>query len=289
MKKNKLTLPPVPAVIGSILSVQIGAAVAKGMFPVLGSAGTTTIRIGLSALILIAVNRPGLRKLSRIQWNAVISYGLCLGAMNGIYYLALSRIPLGMAVTLEFIGPLLLAVIGSKRKIEFLWVLLAAAGIALIAPWNGKGIDLFGASMALLAGAFWAGYIVLGSRTSAVLEGSQAVTIGMIFATLVILPFGIAGGGLANFKPDMILPGLALALFSSAIPFSLEIYALKHIPAKTFSILMSLEPAVAAICGVIFLKEFLSVSEWIAVALVVIASAGATLTKGQQEDKLINS
>lgn len=282
MEKRKLTLPPLPAVVGSILSVQIGAAVAKGMFPVLGAAGTTTIRIGLSALILIAVNRPKFRKLSKIQWNAVISYGICLGIMNGIYYLALSRIPLGIAVTLEFIGPLILAVIGSKRKIEFLWVLLAAAGIALITPWNGKGIDLFGAAMALLAGLFWAGYIVLGQRTTAVLEGPQAVTIGMIFATLVILPFGIGGGGLANFTTAMILPGLALALFSSAIPFSLEIYALKHIPAKTFSILMSLEPAVAAICGVIFLKEFLSFSQWMAVALVVIASTGATLTKGKE-------
>ena len=260
-KQRKLSLPPLPAVLGSILSVQIGAAMAKGLFPALGATGTTTLRIGLSAVMLILVNRPNLSKLSRQQWNAVISYGICLGAMNGIYYLALSRIPLGMAVTLEFIGPLLLAVVGSKRKIEFLWVLLAAAGIALIAPWNGKGIDLFGAGMALLAGVFWAGYILLGRRTSAVLEGKQAVTIGMIFATLVILPFGISGGGLLHFTPLMILPAVALALFSSAIPFSLEIYALKHIPAKTFSILMSLEPAVAAICGMIFLKEFLSFTE----------------------------
>ncbi len=283
--KNKISLPPVPAVFGSILSVQIGAAMAKSLFPALGATGTTTLRIGLSAIMLILVNRPNLTKLSRPQWNAVISYGICLGAMNGIYYLALSRIPLGMAVTLEFIGPLVLAVVGSKRKIEFLWVLLAAAGIALIAPWNGKGIDLFGAGMALLAGVFWAGYILLGRRTSTVMEGKQAVTIGMIFATLVILPFGISGGGLLHFTPLMILPAVALALFSSAIPFSLEIYALKHIPPKTFSILMSLEPAVASICGMIFLKEFLSLTEWMAVSLVVIASAGATLTKEQTDIK----
>lgn len=283
--KFKFSLPPIPAVLGSILSVQIGAAMAKGLFPALGAAGTTTLRIGLSALMLIVVNRPDITKLNRQQWYAVISYGICLGAMNGIYYLALSRIPLGMAVTLEFIGPLLLAVVGSKSKIEFLWVLLAAAGIALIAPWNGKGIDLFGAGMALLAGVFWAAYIVLGRRTSAVMEGKQAVTIGMIFATLVILPFGICGGGLLHFTPLMILPAVALALFSSAIPFSLEIYALKHIPAKTFSILMSLEPAMASVCGMIFLKEFLSITEWIAVSLVVVASAGATLTRKQADVK----
>lgn len=283
MEKPKLSLPPLPAVLLSILSVQAGSALAKGLFPALGAAGTSTIRIAVSAIILIAVNRPNLSKLTRVQWNAVIPYGICLGVMNGIFYLALSRIPLGMAVTLEFIGPLLLAVTGSKRIIEFLWVLLAAAGIALIAPWSGKGIDLFGAAMALLAGFFWASYIVLGRRASAVLEGKQAVTIGMIFATMVILPFGITGGGFSHFNSTMIFPGIALALLCSAIPFSLEIYALKHIPAKTFSILMSLEPAVGAICGMIFLKEFLSFNEWAAVALVVIASTGASLTKEATE------
>lgn len=280
MQKPKLTLPPLPAVLISILSVQAGSALAKGLFPALGAAGTSTIRIALSAIILIAVNRPNLSKLNKEQWKAVIPYGICLGVMNGIFYVALSRIPLGLAVALEFIGPLLLAVSGSKRIIEFLWVLLAAAGIAFIAPWNSKGIDLFGASMALLAGFFWASYIVLGRRASAVLEGKQAVTIGMIFATAVILPFGIAGGGFAHFNSSMIFPGIALALLCSAIPFSLEIYALKHIPAKTFSILMSLEPAVGAICGMIFLKEFLTFNEWAAVALVVIASTGSSLTKG---------
>jgi inner membrane transporter RhtA len=282
MQKNKIPIHPLLAVLGSILSVQIGAAIAKELFPALGAAVTATVRIGLSALILLAVNRPGLKTLTRVQWQAVIPYGLCLGAMNLIYYLALSRIPLGIAVTLEFMGPLLLVVFSSKRAIEFLWVLLAAGGIALMTPWSNTNIDLFGAGMALLAGAFWAGYIVLGRRVSAVLDGRQAVTIGMLFALVVALPFAFTSGGLVHFKSSMIVPAVALALFCSAVPFSLEMYGLKYIPTKTFSILMSMEPAVGAICGLIFLKEYLSVQEYAAVVLVVIASAGATI--GNRED-----
>lgn len=277
-----MPIRPLLAVLGSILSVQIGAAIAKELFPALGAAVTATLRIGLSALILVAANRPNVKTLTREQWKAVIPYGLCLGGMNLIYYLSLSRIPLGIAVTLEFMGPLLLVVFSSKRAIEFLWVLLAAGGIVLMTPWNNTNIDLFGAGMALLAGAFWAGYIVLGRRVSAVLDGRQAVTIGMLFALVVALPFAFAGGGMVNFKSSMLIPSVALALFCSAVPFSLEMYGLKYIPTKTFSILMSMEPAVGAICGLIFLKEYLSVKEYAAVVLVVIASAGATI--GNRQD-----
>lgn len=283
MKKSKINIPPLPAVLGAIVSVQAGAAIAKGLFPALGATGTASVRIGLSALILLAVNRPNLKRLNKAQWKAVIPYGLCLGAMNVIFYMSLERIPLGLAVTLEFIGPLLLAVTGSRRLVEFLWVLLAAAGIAFIAPWSEKSIDLVGSLLALLAGGFWAGYIVLGRRTSKILDGGQAVTIGMIFATMIVLPFGIAGGGLSNFTPIMVLSGAALALLSSAIPFTLEMNAMRKIPAQTFSILMSLEPAVAALCGLIFLQELLTFYEWMAVAMVVIASAGATLTKNKKD------
>lgn len=281
MKNIKIRIPPLPAVVGAIVSVQAGAAIAKGLFPVIGATGTASLRIGISALILLVVNRPDLRRLSTAQWKAVIPYGLCLGAMNVIFYLSLARIPLGLAVTLEFIGPLLLAVLGSRRPVEFLWVLLAAGGIAFIAPWHEHRIDPVGALLALLAGACWAGYIVLGRRTSKILDGGQAVTIGMIFATFIVLPFGIASGGLNHLNPLLLLSGAALALLSSAIPFSLEMSAMRQIPARTFSILMSLEPAVAAICGLLFLGELLSLQEWLAVAMVVIASAGATLTKGK--------
>jgi len=198
--------------------------------------------------------------------------------MNLIFYMAKARIPLALGVALEFIGPLALALAGSKRMIDFLWVILAAGGIALIAPWNHNGLNLTGVLLALLAGALWAAYIILGGRTSKIMDGRKAVTIGMIFASVVVLPVAIGNGLVTHLKPWMLLSGLALALLSSAIPFSLEMSALRRIPAKTFSILMSLEPAVAAISGLVFLHEYLSLYEWIAVALIIIASAGATLT-----------
>ncbi|MBB6502141.1 EamA family transporter [Pedobacter cryoconitis] len=277
-KKPLVNIPPVPAVLLSIISVQGGAAIAKGIFPVLGAASTALIRIGLSAVILMMVNRPNLKLLTAKQWKAVIPYGICLGAMNLVFYLAIKRIPLGLGVTLEFVGPLMLAIFGSKRIVDYLWVLLAAAGIALIAPWGNKGIDLIGIFLALAAGGFWASYIVLGGRISKLMNGGDAVTVGMLFATLVVLPFGIGSGGLGQMTPVLLLLGIALALLSSAIPFTLEISALRQMPARTFSILMSIEPAVAALSGLVLLDEHLNLYQWIAVALVIIASAGATLT-----------
>lgn len=277
--KKGVGIPPVPAVLLSIISVQGGAAIAKGIFPVLGPAVTSSLRIVLSAVILIIFNRPNLKEVTKEQWKAVSLYGLTLGAMNIIFYMAISRIPLGLGVTLEFIGPLVLALFGSKRILDYLWVALAAIGIVLIAPWTNNGLNITGVLLALLAGAFWAGYIVMGGRISKIMDGGKAVTIGMIFASVLVLPFAIGDGLLTHLKPWILLSGFALALLSSAIPFTLEMNALKKMPAKTFSILMSLEPAAAALSGLVFLHEYLSVYEWMAVALVVIASAGATLTR----------
>ena len=279
MNTNKhLNIPPVPAVLLSIISVQGGASLAKGLFPVLGAEATTLMRVGLSAVILMAVNRTNLRKLTPEQWKAVIPYGVILGAMNLVFYQAIKRVPLGLGVTLEFIGPLMVAVFGSRRAMDVLWVLLAAAGIVLIAPWDTQRVDPIGVILALLAGAFWAAYIVLGARTSKVLNDRDAVTVGMIFGTLVVLPFGIGSGGLHHLTHTMLLTVTGLALLSSAIPFTLEMSALRQMPARTFSILLSLEPAIAALCGLVFLHESLSFYEWIAVVLVVVASAGAALT-----------
>jgi inner membrane transporter RhtA len=276
--KKPLNIPAVPAVLLAVISFQGGASLAKGLFPVLGASSTTLIRVGLSAVILLAVNRPNVRNLTAQQWKAVIPYGVILGAMNLIFYLAIDRIPLGLGVTLEFLGPLMVAVFGSRRAMDVLWVVLAAAGIVLIAPWDTKAVDPVGVILALLAGAFWAAYILLGARTSKVLNDRDAVTIGMLFGTLVVLPFGIGSGGLLRLTPAMSLTGIGLALLSSAVPFTLEMSALRRIPARTFSILLSLEPAVAALCGLVFLHESLSFYEWIAVLLVVVASAGAALT-----------
>lgn len=278
MKNKKgFEIPAIPAVLLSIISVQGGAAIAKGIFPVLGAASTSALRIVFSAIILLVFNRPNLKSLSNTQWKAVAGYGLTLGAMNLVFYMAIARIPLALGVALEFIGPLVLAMTGSKRVIDFLWVILAAAGIALIAPWSNNGLDVIGVLLALLAGALWAGYIVLGGRISKIMDGGKAVSIGMIFASAVVLPVAIGNGLLTHFRPGMLLSGFLLALLSSAIPFTLEMSALRRIPAKTFSILMSLEPAVAALSGLVFLHEYLSLNEWIAVALIIIASAGATM------------
>ncbi len=277
--KNKLfNIPPIPAVLFAIISVQSGAAIAKTLFPAIGAAGTASLRIGISAIILLAVYRPNLLKITPNQWKIVIPYGLSLGAMNLIFYLAIERIPIGLAVTLEFIGPLVVAVIGSKRLIDYLWVLLATAGIVLIAPWSNNGIDLLGVLFALLAGALWAAYIVLGTKVSKIMKGGDAVATGMLFASILIVPFGILENGLTNLTPTFLYLGIALALLSSAIPFTLEMKALAQLPARTFSILMSLEPAAASIFAFIFLQEYLTFNEILAVVFVVIASVGSTIT-----------
>ena len=278
MRLKSINIPPIPAVLMAIISVQSGAAIAKSLFPTIGAPGTASLRIGISAIILLAVYRPNLRKITLDQWKFVLPYGLCLGAMNLVFYFAIERIPIGLAVTLEFIGPLMVAVLGSKRIVDFLWVLLAAAGIILIAPWTTNGVDILGASLALLAGAFWAAYIVLGGKISAIMKGGDAVATGMLFAALLVVPFGIFGEGLNNLTPQLLGMGIALALLSSAIPFTLEMKALGQLPARTFSILMSLEPAAASICAFIFLQEYLSFNEILAVAFVVTASAGSTIT-----------
>ncbi|WP_257463311.1 EamA family transporter [Archangium lipolyticum] len=275
-----LLLPPIPAVLLAVVSVQGGAAFAKELFPVLGPAGTAGLRIGLSALLLLAVFRPPLARLTGAQWGAVIPYGVVLGAMNLSFYWALQRIPLGLGVTLEFVGPLALAVFGSRRASDFLWVLLAAVGIALITPWRGGvgALDLLGVLLALVAGGFWAAYIVLGGRVSRVFQGAQGVATGMLFAALTVLPFSFAEGLAGRLTPPLFAAGLAVALLSSAVPFTLEMMALRVLPSRTFGILMSLEPAAAALSGLVFLHEQLTVTQWLALVFVSAASAGAALT-----------
>ncbi|SMB84575.1 EamA family transporter [Deinococcus hopiensis] len=269
------TLPAGPALLLSVLSVQGGAAIAKGVFPVVGAIGTTGLRIGLSALLLCLVFRPSLRQLTPEQWRAVLPYGMVLGSMNLLFYLALARIPLGLAVTLEFVGPLLLAVVGSRRALDVVWVALAGAGVAMITPWSGQGTDGVGMLVALLAGACWAGYVVLGSRVSQVLPSGTGVAVGMGIATLTALPFVGLSGDWDHLTSGLVLAGAALAVLSSAVPFTLELVALRSLPLRTFSVLLSLEPAVAALCGTLFLHEVLSVGQWTAVVLVAVAS-GAT-------------
>ena len=262
-----------------MLSVQYGASIAKQLFAVAGPLWTVTLRICFSALMLGIVFRPRLNRLRKEQWRAAIPYGVAVGGMNLLFYCALDRIPLGLAVAVEFTGPLSVALLGSKRLLDLLWAGLAISGILLITPWTSSNrINSAGLLFALAAGVLWAAYIPLGRRLSRVFEGSEGVAVGMLAAALAVLPMIPFAPVKARFEPGVLLQGLAVAFLSSAVPYSLEIVALRAIPARTFGILMSLEPAVAAVCGWIVLGEVLALSQSIAIALIVAASAGATMT-----------
>jgi inner membrane transporter RhtA len=273
-----------------MLSVQGGAALAKGLFPVLGPAGTVGLRIGLSAVMLLAAFRPRLNRLNAAQWRAIIPYGVVLGVMNMLFYFSLARIPLGLAVTVEFGGPLAVAVFGSRSPVDLLWVALAGTGIALITPWSGSsGVDPVGVLLAGAAGACWAAYILLGGRVSRILHGGAAVAAGMLMAAITAVPIAAAMGGFRQLTPGLIAAGTGVALLSSAIPYPLEMIALKAIPARTFGILMSLEPAIAAFTGLIFLHEVLTPTQCIAVALVIAASTGSTLTSRRAAENEVDA
>ena len=273
----KPALTPVAFILVSAFSVQGGAAIAKGIFPVIGVAGTAATRAILSAIILLAVFRPAVHRMTAAQWRAVIPYGITIGVMNLLFYQSLARIPLGLAVALEFVGPLAVAIVGSRRALDVLWVVLAMAGIALIVPFQADDtIDPVGVTYALLTGACWAAYIVLGRRVSQQLDAGVAVTVGMTIAALTITPYALVDGGVEKFGLDLLVACVGMAVLSSALPYALEMKALRLLPARTFSILMSLEPVIAALCGLALLGEQLTGAQWAAVALIVIASAGAT-------------
>ncbi len=273
---------PLSALFLAMLSVQGGAALAKGMFAALGPAGTVSLRIGLSACLLLLLFRPRLNQLSGTQWRAVIPYGLALGSMNFLFYLALARIPLGLAVSLEFTGPLTVAVLGSRRVPDFAWALLAALGIALLNPWNSANhVNVIGALFALGAGACWAIYILLGRRVSYLFSPGNGVAVGMLCAALAVVP--LTSGSLTHLTPLLFISGFGVAVLSSALPYLLELIALRALPARTFGILMSVEPAIAACCGLLFLSERLNASQLLAVTFIMLASAGTTLTAQKTE------
>ncbi|ONI91317.1 EamA family transporter [Saccharothrix sp. ALI-22-I] len=269
-------IPPPALVLLGVISVQVGAAVAKQLFTLTGAAGTVTLRLVLAAVVLVVVWRPSLR-LDRRTYLVIAGYGLVLGAMNLSFYQAIKHIPLGAAVTIEFLGPLAVAVFGSRRWLDGLWALLAAAGVLLLTRADG-GLALPGVLFALGAGACWAGYILLtaalGSRTS----DGKGLALAMVFGAALALPFGVAEAGTMLLDPVVLIAGAAVALLSSVIPYSLELEALRRMPPRVFGILMSLEPAVAALAGLVVLHESLHPAQWAAVFCVVLASVGATRT-----------
>jgi inner membrane transporter RhtA len=260
-------------VMAAVVSVQFGGAVAATLVPVIGAAGSVVLRLGIGAVVLLAVARPTLRGHSASAWRTVVLFGLVLGAMNWSFYASLDRLHIGVAVTIEFIGPLTLAAVQSRRVRDLLAVAAAAAGILLISqaltvPWGD--LDLIGIGLALLAGTFWAGYIVLSQRTGAAFPGLNGLALAMIVALALVLPFGIWSVPL--WTGDVLLKGAAVAILSSVLPYSLELLALRQLSQRVFGILLSIEPAVAALAGLIVLGQRLTPTQLVGMALVVVAS-----------------
>jgi inner membrane transporter RhtA len=281
MQTNKAVWLAVASVLLAMVTIQSGASVAKQLFPLIGPAGTTALRVGFSALMLWLVFRPWRQLPQRRNWRSVIVYGTCLGGMNLLFYLAIARIPLGIGVALEFTGPLAVALFSSRRKQDLLWVALALGGILLLLPdmTSVDALDPVGVGLALGAGACWAGYILFGQRAGNLASGGITVALGMTVAAAFLVPIGLVSAGSSLFSWQVIPLAIVVAALSSALPYSLEMVALKALPAKSFSVLMSLEPAIAALAGFLLLAELLSLTQWLAILLVISASLGSTLSK----------
>ncbi|MFI1566322.1 EamA family transporter [Streptomyces sp. NPDC020490] len=273
------SLGPVGLVLAGGVSVQFGAALAASLMPRAGALGVVTLRLVAAAVILLLVCRPRLRGHSRTDWGTVVVFGVVMGAMNAMFYQAVARIPLGAAVTLEVLGPLALSVLASRRAVNMVWAGLALAGVFLLGGGDFGGLDPAGAGFALGAGAMWAAYIVFSARTGRRFPQADGLALAMGVAALLMLPLGIAESGAKLTDPVTIGLGSAVALLSSVLPYTLELLALRRLPASTFAVLMSLEPALAAAAGFLILGQTLSVAQAAAVALVIAASMGAVRTQ----------
>lgn len=272
---------PAPAlVLLGIASVQLGAGFAKKLFEELPPSAVVTLRLATSSIVLVLISRPllraGARRWRRGDLAVAGAFGVTLATMNYSIYESFSRIPLGIAVTIEFLGPLGVAVAFSRRWIDLLWVGLAAAGVALLTLDDSGSVTAAGVAFALLAAAAWAGYILLSAETGRRFPGSSGLALASVAATMLVLPVGITTGGTGLLRPDLLLIGAAIGLLSSVIPYTFELEALRRMPARVFGILMSLEPAVAALVGLVILGEMLDLREWTAIGCVVVACLGAT-------------
>ena len=265
-------------VIGSAMSLQFGSAVAATLFPRAGALGVVALRLLFSALIMLAVCRPRLRGHSRTDWTAVIGLGVALGTMNTLFYQAIDRIPLGAAVTLELLGPLVLSVVGSRRLLSLLWAGLALAGVYLLGSSGFDRLDVAGAGFALAAGAMWVAYIIFNSRTGARFPKADGLALAMGIAALLSAPLGVASAGRALLDPVTLGLGAAVAVLSSGLPYTLELFALRRMPAATFALLMSLMPVAATTAGFLVLGQRLQALELVAIGLVIAASMGAVRT-----------
>ena len=271
---------PFLAVLGSVTALGVGTSWAKqALFPVVGAQGTTAMRVGLSALLMLMLWRPWRWRLSRAGAQAVVLYGAALGAMNLMFYLSLQTLPFGLAVAIEFAGPLAVAIWSSRRAVDFIWVALAIAGLALLLPLglSGSTLDPLGVLYSVGAAVFWALYIVFGKRAGH-LHAGQSVSLGLLVAALVVVPVGVAHAGAALLSPSVLLVGVAVAAISSALPISLEMMALKRLPKEAFGIMISMEPAVAALLALALLGERLDTVQWLAIGCIVAASMGSAAT-----------
>jgi inner membrane transporter RhtA len=270
---------PTVFVLGAVASVQVGAALAKQLFPAVGSAGAVTLRLVAAAALLVAVARPSVRRLERAQLRPLLAFGVVLAVMNLAFYGALERIPLGVAVTIEFSGPLAVAALGFRRARDLTWVALAALGVVLLtgggAALLSGDLDPVGVALAGAAAVCWAGYILLSQRVGAVLPSLHGLALALCVAAVAVVPVGVMTAGTALLDPRLLAIGAGVGILSSALPWALEMVALRSLPAATFGVLMSLEPAVAAIAGLILLREWLTPLQVAAIGLTCVASAGA--------------
>jgi inner membrane transporter RhtA len=274
------TLDRLPApllVLVAIASVQCGSAVARGLFDDLGAAGVTLLRLGLASLLLLLVLRPRVRSWSRAAWRAALLLGCAMAGMNLVFYLAIRTVPLGVAVTVEFVGPLLLALAQTRRLLDLVWAVLAGGGVVLLGADSTGGVPLSGLALALVAGLFWAAYILASAHVGRTLPGTDGLAIALAVAALLVLPFGAAGASEVLRRPGLLLPAFGVAVLSSVLSYGLELSALRRIPTRVFGILMSLEPGAAAIAGLLVLDQRLHLREIGALVMVSAASAGVTL------------
>ncbi len=274
---------PVLLLLIAMGSIQAGASLAKTLFHIVGAPGAVALRTALATIMLVVVLRPWRARITERSWRTLAAYGVSLGVMNFLYYMALRTVPLGICVALEFTGPLAVAVLASRRLTDLLWIVLAAAGLLLLLPLGhlGAPIDPAGALLALGAGGCWALYIVYGQKAGTE-HGTQAVALGSIIASVIVVPMGIAQAGSALLAPAALRYGLAIALLSTALPYTLEMIALTQMPARTFGILMSIEPAVAVLVGWAMLQEQLTMLQWAAIGMIMLASVGTTWSASAQ-------
>ncbi len=276
---SKPSIPPTLLVVGAMISIQLGAAIAKPLMADLGSSGVVLMRVGFAALPLMLVQRPKLLGYSRNDYRNLLWLGIAMAVMNYFYYASIERLPIGIAIAIEFLGPLGVAVYKSRSKLDWFWVGLATLGIALLAPTPSSNLDPIGVLCALIAAGGWGSYILASAKAGESLPSSQVIPISLAISTLLLLPLGIGHLGPAIVQPKLLLLGALVAFLGSVVTFSLEFAALKRMPVNVFGVLLSLEPAIASIIGFVVLSETLGMSALLAIALVSIAAAGASYSE----------